>query len=62
VFSSELPKSDDTAAHTIYNPTKSPTAKPMTGATWQISYGDGSTASGNVYTVLFKYVSHLMIF
>lgn len=61
MFSSELPKSD-TTGHTIYNPTESPTAKPMDGATWKIGYGDGSGASGNVYTVFFIYVSHLMIF
>jgi hypothetical protein len=51
VFSSELPKREQTKGHTIYNPAKSPTAEQMSGATWNIGYGDGSSASGNVYTV-----------
>ena len=34
--------------HNIYNPAKSSTAKKASGA-WNISYGDGSSASGNVY-------------
>jgi len=49
VFSSELPPSKQ-SGHTIYNPKKSSTAKPLKNATWNISYGDGSSASGNVYT------------
>ncbi|KAF9504785.1 hypothetical protein BS47DRAFT_1386159 [Hydnum rufescens UP504] len=35
--------------HTIYNPAKSTTAHATSGLTWNISYGDGSRASGNVY-------------
>ena len=35
--------------HNIYNPAKSSTAKKASGA-WNISYGDGSTASGDPYT------------
>jgi len=35
--------------HTIYNPANSSTAQQAAG-TWNISYGDGSSASGNVYT------------
>ncbi|KZO99775.1 acid protease [Calocera viscosa TUFC12733] len=38
------------SSHTIYNPTASSTAKASQGLTWNISYGDGSSASGNVYT------------
>ena len=37
------------SGHTIYNPAKSSTAKKAPGK-WTISYGDGSSASGNVYT------------
>ncbi|OBT56402.1 hypothetical protein VE04_03360 [Pseudogymnoascus sp. 24MN13] len=33
-----------------YNPTLSSTAKKMEGATWDITYGDGSASSGIVYT------------
>ncbi|CAE6449310.1 unnamed protein product [Rhizoctonia solani] len=35
-------------SHRIYNPHKSRTAEQVPGATWNISYGDGSHASGNV--------------
>ena len=49
VFSSELSASAQ-RGHTIYNPKNSKTAKKLTGSTWSISYGDGSTASGDVYT------------
>ncbi|KAG8690536.1 hypothetical protein FRC11_010903 [Ceratobasidium sp. 423] len=34
--------------HHIYNPHKSETAEPLPGATWEVSYGDGSHASGDV--------------
>jgi hypothetical protein len=36
-------------SHTIYDPAKSSTAKQASGS-WNISYGDGSSASGDVYT------------
>jgi aspergillopepsin I len=49
VFSSELPRAQQ-SGHSIYNPSKSDTAEELQGATWNISYGDGSRASGNVYT------------
>lgn len=49
VFSSELPANEQTG-HNIYNPAKSQTSAVDTGETWTISYGDGSSASGNVYT------------
>lgn len=48
VWSSELRSSS--SGHNIYNPKNSSTAKIVKGATWNISYGDGSSASGNVYT------------
>ena len=49
VFSSELSASAQ-QGHAIYNPQNSNTAKQLTGSTWSIQYGDGSTASGDVYT------------
>jgi len=48
VFSSELSSSEQ-GSHTVYNPSDSSTAEKDSGATWSISYGDGSSASGNVY-------------
>jgi len=48
VFSSELPANEQ-SGHILYNPSKSKTAKLDSGETWSISYGDGSSASGNVY-------------
>ncbi len=47
VFSSELPSSER-SGHGYYTPSQS--SKLLSGYTWSISYGDGSTASGNVYT------------
>lgn len=46
VFSSQLPSSE-TQGHDIYRPSRN--ARKLSGYTWSISYGDGSTASGNVY-------------
>ncbi|KAF4993538.1 hypothetical protein FGRMN_6397 [Fusarium graminum] len=46
VFSTETTGS---SGHDEYNPAKSSTAKKLSGATWSISYGDGSTSSGDVY-------------
>lgn len=48
-FSSELPTAEQ-RGHSIYNPSQSSTSKLKSGYSWSISYGDGSTASGNVYT------------
>ncbi|KAJ5125273.1 Penicillopepsin-1 [Penicillium atrosanguineum] len=47
VFSTELSSSEQ-SGHSVYNPSKSGTK--LSGYTWDISYGDGSGASGNVYT------------
>ncbi|KAF8484353.1 aspartic peptidase domain-containing protein [Gautieria morchelliformis] len=56
VWSSELRA--NTAGHpraqTIYKPAASSTSKPVSGATWNISYGDGSSASGNVFSDVVK--------
>ena len=46
MFSTELPASEQ-SGHSVYNPATS--GKVDTGETWSISYGDGSSASGNVY-------------
>ncbi|PSR81611.1 aspartic peptidase domain-containing protein [Coniella lustricola] len=39
-----------TSGHTTYNANTSTSAEAMSGATWTISYGDGSSSSGDVYT------------
>ncbi|TVY21466.1 Aspergillopepsin-1 [Lachnellula arida] len=52
VWSSELSstiKSQGTG-HTIFDPSKSSTWKAASGSTWKISYGDSSSASGDVGT------------
>lgn len=36
------------AKHNIFDPTKSTSYKKQTGSTWSITYGDGSSASGDV--------------
>ncbi|KAI0107856.1 eukaryotic aspartyl protease [Nemania sp. FL0031] len=48
VFSSETPSSQ-VGGQTVYNIQQSSTAKLLMGAAWDISYGDGSSSSGNVY-------------
>ncbi|XXH03078.1 hypothetical protein Hte_009468 [Hypoxylon texense] len=49
VFSTEL-SSKYQSGHSVYSPSKSSTSKKLSGYTWDISYGDGSGASGDVYT------------
>lgn len=49
VFNTQLP-SASSAGHTLYDPTKSTTLKMIQGATFNIGYGDGSGAAGNVGT------------
>ncbi|KAH8659789.1 aspartic peptidase domain-containing protein [Xylariales sp. PMI_506] len=48
VFSSLTPASEQDG-QTLYAPAKSSTAKLLSGYTWEISYGDGSSSSGLVY-------------
>jgi hypothetical protein len=49
VFSNELPASEQ-SGHNLYSPTDSSTSAVLDGYSWSISYGDGSSASGDVYT------------
>ncbi|KAI1394459.1 endothiapepsin [Hypoxylon trugodes] len=49
VFSTELP-AGSVNGQTQYDASKSSTAKKLSGASWDISYGDGSSSSGDVYT------------
>ncbi|RMZ78206.1 hypothetical protein DV738_g4008, partial [Chaetothyriales sp. CBS 135597] len=42
--------SADLAGHSYYDPSRSSTSSLQSGETWSISYGDGSSASGNVYS------------
>ncbi|KAH8838447.1 hypothetical protein MCOR27_006653 [Pyricularia oryzae] len=49
VFSSDLSASLR-SGHSFYTPSKSSTSSKQSGQTWSIKYGDGSGASGNVYS------------
>lgn len=49
VFSSLTAKAD-VDEQNVYTPADSSTAKLQSGETWDISYGDGSSSSGVVYT------------
>ncbi|KAI9845901.1 MAG: Type I transmembrane sorting receptor [Sclerophora amabilis] len=53
VFSSELSASSQ-RGHDIFNPTESSSFENLSGASWSISYGDGSSASGDVGTDVVK--------
>lgn len=47
VYNSRMPSSE-TAGHSLYDPSKSSTFTQYQGGSWQIQYGDGSTAEGSV--------------
>lgn len=49
VFNSQL-SAKATTGHSVYDPTKSSSFKMINGASFSISYGDGSGAAGNVGT------------
>lgn len=49
VFSTQLPP-QNTTGHVVYNPGASSTAEKLSGYTWNITYGDGSSSSGTVDT------------
>lgn len=48
VFTSETPATQS-LGHTVWNLDQSSTKQAVQGGAFQIQYGDGSTASGNVY-------------
>ena len=49
MFSTSLPSSEQ-KGHTVFNPSKSKNWKALSGYKWNITYGDGSGASGTVGT------------
>ncbi len=49
MFSTQLPKAA-IGQHTAFDPTKSKSFQAQPGLQWNISYGDGSGASGSVGT------------
>lgn len=48
VFSTEMAASD-IKGQSVYDPNNSSTSEILQGATWEITYGDGSSSSGDVY-------------
>lgn len=48
VFSTEMSKSD-IKGQSVYDPNNSSTSEKLQGSTWEITYGDGSSSSGDVY-------------
>ncbi|KUI70388.1 Endothiapepsin [Cytospora mali] len=48
VYSSNTPSSD-VKGQTVYDPDASDTSMKLTGESWSISYGDGSSSKGEVY-------------
>ncbi|KAI1612534.1 aspartic endopeptidase [Exophiala viscosa] len=56
VWSTAIPETElaSTSGETLFDPSKSSTFHNMPGSTWQIRYGDGSSASGTVGTDVVK--------
>ncbi|KAL8655668.1 MAG: hypothetical protein Q9226_002955 [Calogaya cf. arnoldii] len=50
VFSTNLRPDQQKRGHSVFDPTKSRTFKPLQGASWEITYGDKSNANGIVGT------------
>lgn len=48
VYSSETPSSE-VSGQAVYDPSVSNTSEKQSGESWSISYGDGSSSSGDVY-------------
>lgn len=48
VYSSNTPSSD-VKGQTVYDPDESDTSTKLSGQSWSISYGDGSSSKGDVY-------------
>lgn len=48
VFSTEM-AAKDIKGQAVYDPNNSSTSEKLQGSTWQITYGDGSSSSGDVY-------------
>ncbi|MCJ1248914.1 Type I transmembrane sorting receptor [Trapelia coarctata] len=55
VYSSSTPLGDGRNNHSYYDPSKSSTSKSLDGYTYNITYGDGSSSHGVVYTDVVKY-------
>ncbi|CAG7559239.1 unnamed protein product [Fusarium equiseti] len=64
VFSTDTYQPDQ-AGHILYNPDKSKSSKRLNGQTWSIRYGDGTGASGIVYTDIVRvggtYVNNMAV-
>lgn len=50
IYSADTPFGDGRSNHSYYDPSKSTTSKKLGGYSYNITYGDGSSSSGDVYT------------
>ena len=55
VYSSYTPLEDGRNNHSYYDPSKSSTSKSLDGYIYNITYGDGSSSHGVVYTDVVNY-------